>query len=115
MKKIAVSTMLAISLAGCAKGNPAICSSAADDPKDQLQACVYKWAYRLKSAPDASDVVAKAVVGACQEPVTMKAQALSQGKETSVFLAVDDVVRKQATELATFRVAQARAGDCRTP
>lgn len=144
MKRLAVISLLG--LAGCSQTN-GICQAVfeamrVDDPvamlkmsnelpwtKTDAEACLHRNAYRLAPSKDAADIVARAVVQACEQEVTKAASlyradaydfAVTVGRETT-----DNADRrageaeanalKSYREYAMMRVVEGRAGNCKPP
>lgn len=87
-----------------------------------MNGCIHLWAYRLASSPDAANLVAKAVVQACNDVANVaaesggKAQAAKLGDDES--RAITEAYRgitSVGEMTALFRVVQARAGHCKAP
>ena len=86
--------------------------------------CARRWAYSLASSRDDADMVAEAVVGACNAPLTRwNQQALSQpgAETTSASLTTGEPTTPLAEHnsfahaRAMLYVVQARAGNCPAP
>lgn len=76
-----------------------------------MNTCIHKWAYRLARSQDPAEIVAKAVVTACNDVANYAVEHVpnitpeQRIERYSGALAVGQVT-------ALFRVVQARAGHC---
>lgn len=128
--------LLSLAVAACGSGGDRICSpplplSAAHDKliasqgvaeviaaREAAEACVHRWAYRLASAADPAEVVARAVVAACDDApaYNLRARAGLLQKNNMPFDGGAMVAEGERLKgLALFRVVQARAGRCPVP
>ena len=111
----------------CAEFKPVKAAGMAtpDDGAGPLDECVRRWAYSLAPSRDAAEVVAEAVVGACNTPLAKwNSQALSQpgGAEASAASLTTGEPTTPIAEHNAFGharallyVVQARAGACAPP
>lgn len=119
MKLAAILATLA--LVGCAnRADDKICATAPNEgASGDMNACIHKWAYRLAQSNDPADVVAKAVVHACNDVANEVAERVGTGPDakigadlerakTEAYRGIVNVGEMQAL----FRVVQARAGKC---
>lgn len=88
----------------CLKPKEVILSGAWED-------CVHKWGYRLAVSQDPAEVVAKAVVEACQDAIDWKVNQSILSTQAEVLADIKD----RAPKMALFRVVQGRAGRCTVP
>lgn len=128
--------LLSLAVAACSQGGERICSpplplSAAHDKlivsqgvaevlaaREAAEACVHRWGYRLASAPDAAETVARAVVAGCDDAPAYSLQARTAllQKHNMAFDGGSMVAERERLKgLALFRVVQARAGRCPVP
>jgi hypothetical protein len=91
--------------------------------------CVQKWGYTLGSVGASADnVIAEAVLGACQEPLKglVEAERRRDSNNGDIALGVDSVltgervtreiaVQTRFRQIALFYVVQGRAGRCSVP
>lgn len=144
MKRLAVIALFG--LTGCSQTNgvcqPVYEATRVDDPgamlkmsnelpwtKTDAEACLHRNAYRLASSKDAADIVARAVVQACESEV-MKAVSLYRadaydfavnvGRETTDgaharATRAEENALKSYLEYAMMRVVEGRAGNCKPP
>lgn len=136
--------LLALSLVGCGQSN-SICQAIFEpttvaDPVEMLkmsdtlpwtkinaEACLHRNAYRLAPSKDAADIVARAVVQACESEV-LKAVSLYRadsydfairvGRATTdeAYQTADGAeanAQKSFLEYAMMRVVEGRAGNCK--
>lgn len=136
--------LLALSLGGCSQSN-SICQAIfeptnVDDPVEMLkmsdtlpwtktaaEACLHRNAYRLAASEDAADIVARAVVQACESEV-LKAVSLYRADSYDFAIRVGRATTDQAyqtadaaeanaqksyLEYAMMRVVEGRAGNCK--
>lgn len=88
--------------------------------------CVHRWAYRLAASPDPAPTVAKAAVAACADAIDRWASAefeydaksyrdpnpQMRSPNSDRLVSYHVGRREELTDLAGFRVVQARAGHC---
>jgi hypothetical protein len=144
MNRLAVIGLLG--LAGCSQTNgvcqPVFEATQSDDPvamlkmsneipwtKTDAEACLHRNAYRLASSKDAADIVARAVVQACESEVMKAASlyradaydfAITVGRETTDgadarATKAEEGALKSYREYAMMRVVEGRAGNCKPP
>lgn len=107
-------------LAGCNEDqNDGICATPSNDVMSgDWKTCVHRWSYRLASAPGTNREIAAATVAGCVEAIEWEGDA-----EKAAIEATGDFSNPPkhedkyaaATNLALFRVVQARAGHCEIP
>jgi len=109
--------------AGCYQSQPAvkaddrICLTPGPLSGDAWRGCIHKWAYRMAGAPDAANIVARGVVGACMEPIKTEIDNIANTSKIygEAYRELGDREFKLAANDAVFRVVQARAGHCPVP
>jgi hypothetical protein len=142
--RIAIIAALGLALASCSKGSDSsVCTSIVEptspsDPvamvrqRDTLEwsmgaaeRCLHRNAYRLHTSTDEADIVARAVVQACESAVERavsdrRAQAFQgepEGTPLAERLKVGDeaeaAARRSWSEFALMKVVEGRAGRCR--
>ena len=106
-----------------AKGGVAI-APAIDDGAAAMDECARRWAYSLAPSRDDADVVAEAVVGACNPQLTRwnrQALATPDGEAQAASLTTGELTSpigehvRFAQTRALLYVVQARAGACAPP
>lgn len=144
MKRFAVIALFG--LAGCSQAN-GVCQAVfeptrVDDAAEMLkmsdtlpwtktaaEACLHRNAYRLSPSKDAADIVARAVVQACEGEV-LKAVSLYRADSYDFAIRVGRATTDQADQMAVgaetranrsyleyamMRVVEGRAGNCKPP
>jgi hypothetical protein len=98
-------------------------TAAAGDPSFAIDDCLHRWGYTLARASDGADVVAGAVVAACNAPLARwNQQTMSTGQaQEAPSLITGETTNPIAAHAsfaegrALFYVVQARAGKCEPP
>lgn len=142
--RIAIIAAMGLTLASCSQGpdasvcTPIIEPTPPSDPvagvaqRDTLEwsignaeRCLHRNAYRLHTSTDEADIVARAVVQACESPVERavsyrRAQAFQgepQGTPVAERVEVGDeaeaAARRSWSEFALMKVVEGRAGRCK--
>lgn len=137
---LGAATAVALALAGCAETtNSAICKPIGDSTIDGLdrspgnlnegkartlaQDCLHRNAYRLAQSDDTADIVARAVVEACEADIGVATALLHKSsydsfptrpiaQRTAEAGKVAEAAKGSYREYALLKVVEGRAGDC---
>lgn len=108
--------MMLLPLAACGQSpNERICKTPPEVPEvGDWAGCVHRWSYRLAGTEGPVSVIAKGVAAGCADAV---ASAESKAELAALNIGADlpPPLADKALGLATFHVAQARAGHCAIP
>lgn len=133
MHRVVFILALTTTLAGCGLGQDnSICTvipstTLPDDGSDTggregmiAEACVHRQAYRLSRSSDPAEIVARAAIEACEQPIDTAARLSARYTHDTLRLNDEDhidvrieQIKEGYERLALLKVVEGRAGKCR--